>query len=98
MSSDFKLDIIDQHDPEEPGLGRGMISEKLLDERTNAMHTVRKQGNLTINNFATNAERRALNDRCERNLYAFMHFPLLALFLFYHCKFCLQNFMLVSVV
>ncbi|XP_027933421.1 GDP-mannose transporter GONST2-like [Vigna unguiculata] len=63
MSSDFKLDIIDQHDPEEPGLGRGMISEKLLDERTNAMHTVRKQGNLTINNFATNAERRALNDR-----------------------------------
>ncbi|WVY94930.1 hypothetical protein V8G54_034018 [Vigna mungo] len=63
MSSDFKLDIIYQHDPEEPGLGGRMISEKLLDERTNSMHTVRKQGNLSINNFATNAERRALNDR-----------------------------------
>lgn len=59
MSSDFKLDIFYQHDPEEPGVGSAVISEKLLDERANAMHTARKQGN----NFATNAERRAGNDR-----------------------------------
>jgi len=70
MSSDFKLDIFYQHDPEEPGVGSAVISEKLLDERANAMHTARKQGN----NFATNAERRAGNDRCEINLYAFQAF------------------------
>ncbi|CAJ1960317.1 unnamed protein product [Sphenostylis stenocarpa] len=63
MSSDFKLDIYSQHDPEETGLGSTVTSKKLLDERANATHAVRKQGNLSINNFATNAERRALNDR-----------------------------------
>nr|KYP60153.1 GDP-mannose transporter [Cajanus cajan] len=63
MSSDFKLDIFSQHDPEEPGLGTIVTSKMLIDEKVNAVHTVREQGKLSTNNFATNAERRALNDR-----------------------------------
>jgi len=97
MSSDFKLDIY-QHDPEEPESGSAILSEKLLDERANAIHTVPKQGNMSINNFATNAERRAWNHRCEINLYAFLHFPLFALFLLCHGKFRSQDFMFVLIV
>ncbi|RDX70705.1 GDP-mannose transporter GONST2, partial [Mucuna pruriens] len=62
MSSDFKLDIFSEHDSEEPGLGTA-ITSKMFDEKADAVHTVREQGKLSINNFATNAERRALNDR-----------------------------------
>ncbi|KAL2332931.1 hypothetical protein Fmac_014144 [Flemingia macrophylla] len=63
MSTDFKLDIFPQHDPEEPGLGTTITSKILLDEKANSLHTVRDQGKLSINNFATNADPRALNDR-----------------------------------
>ncbi|KAL2956070.1 hypothetical protein AAZX31_18G064900 [Glycine max] len=63
MSSDFKLDIFSQHDSEEPGLGTTITSKMFLDEKANSVQTIREQGKLSINNFATNAERRTLNDR-----------------------------------
>ncbi|XP_061373426.1 GDP-mannose transporter GONST2-like [Gastrolobium bilobum] len=67
MSSDFKLDIVTQHDSAEPGLSTTMSSKLSLDEKANAVHTifngVHEQGKLSINNFAINTERRALNDR-----------------------------------
>ncbi|KAL1332587.1 hypothetical protein HN51_061370 [Arachis hypogaea] len=58
MSSDYKLDIVDHHhDPEELALD---------DENPNAVHTIfngiHEQAKV-LNNFATNLERRALNDR-----------------------------------
>ncbi|MED6221859.1 GDP-mannose transporter gonst2 [Stylosanthes scabra] len=62
MSSDYKLDIVDHHhhhdDPEE---------QPVDDEKpNNAVHTVfngiHEQAKM-LNNFATNLERRALNDR-----------------------------------
>ncbi|KAF1891397.1 hypothetical protein Lal_00017029 [Lupinus albus] len=49
MSSDYKLDIVTHHDLEEPG--------------RQSLEGIHEQGNISINNFATNAERRALNDR-----------------------------------
>ncbi|KAL4395896.1 hypothetical protein AHAS_Ahas01G0037700 [Arachis hypogaea] len=58
MSSDYKLDIVDHHhDPEELALD---------DENPNAVNTIfngiHEQAKM-LNNFATNLERRALNDR-----------------------------------
>ncbi|KAL1370083.1 hypothetical protein AAHE18_01G034300 [Arachis hypogaea] len=63
MSSDYKLDIVDHHhDPEELALD---------DENPNAVNTIfngiHEQAKM-LNNFATNLERRALNDRCQPNL------------------------------
>lgn len=63
MTSDFKLDIFSQHDPEEPELGTTITSKMLLDQKANAVHAVRELGKLSSNTFATNAERRAVNDR-----------------------------------
>ncbi|KAJ1441866.1 Sugar phosphate transporter domain [Sesbania bispinosa] len=67
MSSDFKLDIVTQHDLEEPGLSTTINSKLSLDEKATTVHTIfngiHEQGKLSINNFATNTERRALNDR-----------------------------------
>ena len=78
MSSDFKLDIDVHHDSEEPGLSSTITSRLTLDEKPNAVHTVfngiREQGKMPINNFATNAERTGLNDRCETNLLSHIFF------------------------
>lgn len=72
MSSDFKLNIATDHDYEEPGLGNTIGSNISLDEKGKAVHTtfngIRDQGNFSPKNYATNAERRALYDRCETYL------------------------------
>lgn len=95
MSSDFKLDVVTQHDSEEPGLST-TISSKLLDEKANTVHTIfngiREQGKLPMNNFATSAERRALNDRCETNL-LFLHFFIHESTLFIYFIFCASKFL-----
>ncbi|XP_019418344.1 PREDICTED: GDP-mannose transporter GONST2-like isoform X2 [Lupinus angustifolius] len=56
MSSDYKLDIVTHHDHQEPGLSTTISSRQSLEG-------IHEQGNMSINNFTTNAERRALNDR-----------------------------------
>jgi hypothetical protein len=67
MSTDFKLDIATQHDPEEPLLSNTIASNLSLDEKGKSVHTtfngIREHGKLSPNNYATNAERRALYDR-----------------------------------
>lgn len=67
MSSDFKLVIATDHDPEEPGSGNTIGSNISLDEKGKTVHTtfngIREQGNFSPKNYATNAERRALYDR-----------------------------------
>ncbi|OIV95559.1 hypothetical protein TanjilG_02914 [Lupinus angustifolius] len=55
MSSDYKLDIVTHHDHQEPGLSTTISSRQSLEG-------IHEQGNMSINNFTTNAERRALND------------------------------------
>jgi hypothetical protein len=65
MSSEFKLDVV-SHDFEESGLS-SLNGEVALGERVNAAYEVLndnlKQGNGSISNIATNAERRAFSDR-----------------------------------
>ncbi len=65
MSSEFKLDVV-SHDFEESGLS-SLKGEVALGERVNAAYEVLndnlKQGNGSISNIATNAERRAFSDR-----------------------------------
>lgn len=90
MSSNFKLDIVTQHEPEEPGLSTTITSRLSLDG-------IREQGKMPINNFATNAERRALNDRCEINLlyHSFIlkiHFFFLLKYIFCGLSLCIDVF------
>ncbi|KAK2440767.1 golgi nucleotide sugar transporter [Trifolium repens] len=67
MSTDFKLDIATQNDSEEPPLSNIIASNLSLDEKGKSVHTtfngIREHGKLSPNNYATNAERRALYDR-----------------------------------
>ncbi|KAF1894816.1 hypothetical protein Lal_00028259 [Lupinus albus] len=53
MSSDYKLEIVNQNDPEDPGLNTTISSQE----------RIHNQGIMSINKFTTNAERRALNER-----------------------------------
>lgn len=72
MSGDYKLDIGTHHGSEEPRLSTTIDSKLSLDEYANAVHTtfngIRDQGKLAVNNFSTNAERRALTDRCKTSI------------------------------
>ena len=78
MSSDFKLDIATNHDSEERGIGKTIGSNISLDEKGKTVHTsfngIYEQGKLSPNNYVTNAERRALYDRCETTLFHFFLF------------------------
>lgn len=69
MSTDYKIVIVSRDDSEEP---KFTIPSKLsLDETANAGHEILNgshEQKLSINNFTTNAERRALSDRSEANL------------------------------
>lgn len=68
MSKDYKIDIIGRrHSEDEPELGT-LPSKLSLDEKANAGHGIHEQGPISIDNFATNAERRALSDRYGANL------------------------------
>lgn len=66
MSADFKLDVVTSHDIEESELS-SINGEVTLNDRVNATYKVfndiSKQGNGSITNNVTTAERRAFTDR-----------------------------------
>jgi hypothetical protein len=66
MSAKIKLDVVNSHDIEEFELS-SINGEVTLNDRVNATYKVfndiRKQGNGSITNLVTNAERRAFTDR-----------------------------------
>lgn len=72
MLTDYKIDILGRHDSEEEPELSTLPSKLSLDGKANAGHKIlngiHEQRKTSINNFATNAERRALSDRCEANL------------------------------
>ena len=66
MSAEIKLDVVNSHGIEESELS-SINGEVTLNDRVNATYKVfdhiRKQGNGSITNLVTNAERRAFTDR-----------------------------------
>ncbi|KAK9279775.1 hypothetical protein L1049_013457 [Liquidambar formosana] len=69
MSSDFGLDAVISHDCEEPEPS-SLNGKVTLGEKVNAVYKIldgfRKQGNRSIRNISTNAERRTTSDRFFR--------------------------------
>jgi hypothetical protein len=67
MSAEFKLDVVNSHGIEESELISSTNGEVTLNDRVNATYKafndIRKQGNGSITNIVTNAERRAFTDR-----------------------------------
>ncbi|XP_062172027.1 GDP-mannose transporter GONST2-like [Alnus glutinosa] len=70
MSAEFKLDVVNSHGIEESELISSRNGEVTLNDRVNATYKafndIRKQGNGSITNIVTNAERRAFTDRFSR--------------------------------
>lgn len=86
MKNDYKIDIGSHGFKEEPEMGI-LSSKLLLDEEADAESGnhigIHEQEKISINNYSTNAGRRALSDRCEINhlICSFKHQSCLSLFI-----------------